>query len=73
MKRDVVTVRVDNDLKRMLDEVSRRSGRSANEIVREALERHLARLRFERLRRGVVPLAEARDYLTDEDVFKEIS
>ena len=73
MKRDVVTVRVDNDLKRTLDEVSRRSGRSRSEIVREALKRHLAQLRFEQFRRRVMPFAEARGYLTDEDVIKEIS
>jgi len=73
MKRDVMTVRVDNDLKRTLDEVSRRSGRSRSEIVREALKRHLAQLRFEQFRRRVMPSAEARGYLTDEDVIKEIS
>ncbi len=73
MKRDVVTVRLDENLKPMLDEVCRRSGRSRSEIVREALKRHLARLRFEQFRRRVMPFAEARGYLTDEDVFKEIS
>ena len=73
MKRDVVTVRVDNDLKRTLDEVSRRSGRSRNEIVREALKRHLAHLTFEQFRRRVMPFAEAHGYLTDTDLFKAIS
>lgn len=73
MKREVVTVRLDENLKPMLDEVCRRSGRSRSEIVREALKRHLARLRVEQFRRRVMPFAEARGYLTDEDVFEEIS
>jgi hypothetical protein len=30
-----------------------------------------AQLRFERLRRRVMPFAEARGYLVDEDLFKE--
>jgi hypothetical protein len=41
--------------------------------MREALKRHLARVRFEQLRRRVMPFAEARGYLSDEDVFKTIS
>jgi predicted transcriptional regulator len=73
MKRDVVTLRLDEDLKRVLDKVCRHSGRSRNEIVREALKRHLAQLRFDQFRRRVMPFAEARGYLTEEDVFKEIS
>jgi predicted transcriptional regulator len=73
MKRDAVTVRLDDDLRPLLEEVCRRSGRSRSEIVREALRRHLTIMKFEQLRRRVMPLAEARGYLTDEDVFEEIS
>lgn len=35
--------------------------------------RRLAPLQFEGLRRRTMPFAEARGYLTDEDVFREIS
>ena len=41
--------------------------------MREALRRHLAQLRFEQLHRRVMPFAEARGYLTDEDVFDAVS
>jgi hypothetical protein len=41
--------------------------------MREALKHHLAQLRFEQLRRRVMPFAEARGYLTDEDVFTRVS
>lgn len=73
MKHEAVTIRLDDDLKLLLDEVCRRSGRSRSEVVREALRRHMAQLRFEHLRRRVMPFAEARGYLTDEDVFDEVS
>ena len=63
-----LTIRVDEKLKRQLDEVSDRSGRSRSKIVREALRRQLALLRFEDLRRRVMPFAEARGYLIDEDI-----
>jgi predicted transcriptional regulator len=73
MKGDTITVRLDDDLGPLLDEVCRRSGRTRSEVMREALRRHLVQLRFEQLRRRVMPFAEARDYLTDEDVFDAIS
>ena len=43
------------------------------DAVREALTRHLALLRFGQLRAQVMPFAEARGYLTDEDVFRLVS
>jgi predicted transcriptional regulator len=73
MKQGAVTVRLDDDLEPLLDEVCRRSGRTRSAVVREALRRHLAQLRFEQLRRRVMPFAEAHGYLTDEDVFNKVS
>jgi predicted transcriptional regulator len=73
MKGDTITVRLDNDLVPILDEVCRRSGRTRSEVMREALRRHLALLRFEQMRRRVMPFAEARGYLTDDDVFNQVS
>jgi predicted transcriptional regulator len=73
MKQGAVTVRLDDDLEPLLDEVCRRSGRTRSAVVREALRRHLAQLRFEQLRRRVMPFAEARGYLTDKDIFKKVS
>jgi metal-responsive CopG/Arc/MetJ family transcriptional regulator len=73
MKGNTITVRLDDDLLPLLDEVRRDSGQTRSEVIREALKRHLARRRFEQLRRRVMPFAEARGYLTDEDVFKVVS
>ena len=56
-------------IKPVLDEVCRRSGRARSEVVPELLRRHLARHRFEQLRCRVMLFAEARGYLTDEDIF----
>jgi metal-responsive CopG/Arc/MetJ family transcriptional regulator len=73
MKGDTITVRLDDDLVSILDEVCRRSGQTRSEVMREALKRHLAQRRLEQLRRQVMPFAEARGYLTDEDVLKTVS
>jgi predicted transcriptional regulator len=73
MKSATITVRLDDGLAPILDEVCRRSGQTRSEVMREALKRHLAQLRFAQLRGRVMRFAEARGYLTDEDVFKTVS
>lgn len=68
-----VTIRLDPDLQRQLDRLSRELGQTRSEVIRDALRRQLSLLRFEGARRRLMPLAEARGYLTDEDVFRDIS
>ena len=69
----MVTFRIDDRLARLLDRLSKQSGRSKSELIREALQRQLALTRFEDLRQRTAPFAEARGWLTDEDVFRELS
>ncbi len=71
--KSAITVRLDDDLEQLLNEVARRSGRNRSEIIRDALRRQLARLAFEKLREQIMPFAEARGYLTDEDLFRDVS
>jgi len=73
MKTSLLTIRLDPALERQLARAAKRSGRSRSELVRDALRRQLALAQFEDLRRRVMPLAEARGYLTDEDVFRDVS
>ena len=73
MKSNTLTIRLDPDLARMLARASRRSGRNRSEIAREALRRQLRISRFESLRQRIMPFAEARGLLTDEDVFDLVS
>jgi predicted transcriptional regulator len=73
VKTAALTIRLDPFLDRQLRRLARRTGRSRSDLVREALRRQLAVGQFEELRRRAIPLAEARGYLTDEDVFRDIS
>jgi predicted transcriptional regulator len=73
MKTSTLTIRLDKDLDDLLAKASRRSGRNRSEIAREALRRQLRISQFEALRQRLMPFAEARGYLTDEDVFAEVS
>ena len=70
---NVITIRLDADLQRRLDEVCDRSGRTRSDVVRDAIKRQVSLIQFEQLRRDVLPFAEARGYLTDEDVFNAVS
>ena len=71
--RNAITIRLDPDLEKLLDRLCRQTGRTRSDLVRDALRRQLSLLRFERLRRRVLPFAEARGYLTDEDVVRDVS
>lgn len=71
--KSTLTIRLDKDLERMLDRLCKRTGESRSDIVRQAVRREVSLRRFEDLRRRAMPFAEARGFLTDEDVFREIS
>lgn len=71
--KNTITIRLDPALEKLLDRLCRQTGRTRSDLVREALRRQLSLLRFEQLRRQVLPFAEARGYLTDEDVVRDVS
>ena len=73
MKTSALTIRLEPDLERRLARAAERSGRTRSEVVRDALRRQLAVAQFEDLRRRIMPFAEAQGYLTDEDVFRDVS
>lgn len=73
MKSSTLTIRLDEDLDRLLKKVSKRLRKNRSEIAREALRRQLRISQFEGLRRRIMPFAEARGFLTDEDIASKIS
>lgn len=73
MKTSALTIRLDRELDEQLDTLTRRTGRTRSQIVREALRRHLAVAQLDDLRKRIMPFAEAAGYLTDEDIFQNIS
>jgi predicted transcriptional regulator len=73
MKSSTLTLRLDPELDALLEKLVEQTGRSRSELVREALRRQLTLVEFEQQRRRVLPFAEARGYLTDEDIFRDIS
>ncbi len=68
-----LSIRIDDELERELTQAALAAHRPKGDIVREALRRQLALVRFRSVRSEVMPLAEQHGFLTDEDVFKVIS
>lgn len=69
----MLTIRLDRKLARELVRISKRLRRSRSDVARDALRRQLALMRFEELRAGLMPYAERAGYLTDKDVFRDVS
>jgi predicted transcriptional regulator len=67
------TIRLDENLDKLLTKAAHLSGKSRSEIARDAIRRHLRLIQFDSLRRQIMPYAEAQGYFRDEDVFREVS
>jgi len=72
MKR-TLTVRISDDLRDELQRISGAESKPVSDLVRESIRRYIALYTFRRLRKTVLPFAEAQGILTDEDVFRTIS
>ena len=68
-----ITVRLPEDLKSELEDISESEQKPLSDIVRDSIRRYVAIYRFRRLRSKVLPFAEAQGLLTDEDVFEALS
>ena len=68
-----LSIRIDKDLEKLIDQAAKSSGRPKSELVREALRRQLSIESFQHIRNRILPFAESAGLLTDEDIWREIS
>jgi predicted transcriptional regulator len=68
-----LTIRIDIKIDRQLARLAKLTGRTKSDLAREAIRRQLTIHEFRDLRRQAMPHAAAAGYLTDEDVFRNIS
>ncbi len=71
--KQTLTVRLPDDLRKELEEVSNAESKPISDLVRESIQRYVSIYTFRKLRNTVLPFAEAQGILTDEDVFSAIS
>ena len=67
-----ITVRLPEDLRKILKEISRAERMPMSDLVWESIRRYAAIYRFRQLRKRVLPFAETQGLLTDEDVFESL-
>ena len=70
---NTLTIRIPDELRADLQEISSRQSVPVSDLVRESIRRYVAIERFRALRKRTLPFAEAQGLLTDEDVFRAIS
>lgn len=68
-----LTIRIDEQLENDLERIARTQHRTKSELAREMLRKRVAVERFRELRRRALPLAEAAGYISDEDIFRDVS
>ena len=68
-----LTVRIPEKLRKDLKQICRRQHRPVSDLVRDSLRRYVAQEELHRLRQNLRPYAEAKGFLTDEDIFKAVS
>jgi predicted transcriptional regulator len=73
LKHRTITVRLDNDLKPIVDEMCRRSGQTRSEVMCEAPRRRPARFPIRVIAPPRHAVRETGGHLTDEDVLNALS
>lgn len=68
-----LTLRIDDEMERQLEQMAQSRHTTKSQIVRDMLKKNMALARFQALREQAMPYAEAAGYLTDEDVFRDVS
>ena len=68
-----LTIRLDSPLRKELELLSKEEHVPLSDMVRESLRQYVVVRRFRKLRKKILPFAEAQGILTDEDVFKRVS
>ncbi len=68
-----VTVRLSEKEARDLLEICELSGRTRSQVVREALRGAVFRARLDALRAVLIPRARQIGWLTEEDIFRDVS
>ena len=71
--KDTIQISLPGSLRTRLDQMVEIAQITHNDVVSEALRQYLQREEFQRLRRVMIPQAQAQGIYTDEDVFGRIS
>ncbi|BAU23547.1 hypothetical protein THC_1176 [Caldimicrobium thiodismutans] len=71
--RSILSISLPEKLSKSLDELSKVSGRSKSDIIRESLSLYIWEMKFKYLKKEFRPFAKKAGFVSEEDVFKSIS
>ena len=71
--REAVTISLSKEIKEKLDKIVDREKTNRSDIVKEALRRYFAVSECQRIRKQMIPMAEANGIFDEEDVYKIVS
>ena len=71
--REVFSISIEKSLKQKVDKAAKMLHVSKSELVKKALEKYIAHEELKELRAMLIPLGEKAGFLTDEDIFNDIS
>jgi predicted DNA-binding protein len=68
-----LTIRIPDDLRQELQEISKAESKPVSDLVRESIQKYISIYRFHQIRSEVLPFAKKQGIFTDEDIFKLVS
>ena len=71
--REAVTISLSKELKSRLDKLVNSEKTNRSDIVKEALKRYFAVSEFQKIRKQMIPKAEAQGIFDEKDVYKIVS
>ncbi len=71
--RESVTISLSTEIKKKLDKIADREKSNRSDKVKEALRKYFAVTEFQRIRKQMIPRAEAIGIFDEEDVYKIVS
>ena len=71
--KQTLSIRIPDDLRDELERISKSESKPVSDLVRESIRHYVAIYTFGRLRKIILPYAEAQGIIIDEDVFNSVS
>jgi len=71
--RSVLSISLPEKVARELDRFAKNQGRNKSDVVKESISIYLWESRFEGARKSLTARAKKKGFVTDEDIYKEVS
>jgi metal-responsive CopG/Arc/MetJ family transcriptional regulator len=71
--RSVLSISLPDKVARELDQFAKNQGRNKSDVVKESISIYLWEARFAQTRKSLLARAKKKGFVTDEDIFKEVS